>query len=183
MLGPALLAAPVYHADQDRRHVYLPDGTWHDWWTGEVISGPAHILAAAPLERMPLYVRGGAIVASGPASLHAQEGPLAALTLDIYPGDGEWTHYEDDGISFAYQRGECSTTRYSVCRTAQGLRFEAQAREGCYHAPSRPLALRFHGAAAQPGSYDAATRVLTVERADDGQPFQLDIALAGQPTA
>ncbi|KAB8145847.1 DUF5110 domain-containing protein [Chloroflexia bacterium SDU3-3] len=178
MLGPWLLAAPVYHADQRCRHVYLPEGTWHDWWTGEVTSGPAHILAQAPLERMPLYVRGGAIVASGPASLHAHEGPLAALTLDIYPGDGEWTHYDDDGISFAYERGECSTTRYRVGRTPQGLRFEAQPRQGSYRVPPRPLTLRFHGAAAQGGGYDAATQVLTVERRDDGQPFQLDIALA-----
>src|SRR5205085_397367 len=48
LLGPSLLAAPVCHPGKTRRHVYLPAGEWYDWWSGERISGPAHLLAHAP---------------------------------------------------------------------------------------------------------------------------------------
>ncbi len=58
MLGEWLMAAPVYRPGVEYRAVYLPEGVWYDWWTGDRYEGPAHILAHAPLEQMPIYVRG-----------------------------------------------------------------------------------------------------------------------------
>ncbi len=61
LFGPDLLVAPVLHAGARQREVYLPIGTiWTDAWTGESLEGGQRLLADAPLERIPLYVRGQA---------------------------------------------------------------------------------------------------------------------------
>lgn len=195
LLGPALLAAPVYQPGRTCRAVYLPAGEWFDWWTEERFRGPTNILAAAPLERLPLYVRAGAILPTGPAMAYADEQPLNPLTLDVYPpeavavdedeGEGEQAHtftlYEDDGHSFAYERGEFCTTRYTLRTEPPGagpqdgsLVFEIGTRTGAYSPPPRQLVIRLHGAAGyripdEPGAgYDPARQVLTLELADTG---------------
>src|SRR5207248_6921321 len=124
--------------------VYLPEGAWYDWWTDERIVGPTHLLAYAPLERMPLYVRAGAIIPSGPDLHYVDEHPLDPLTLDLYPGNGAFTLYEDDGHSFAYEHGQFSTTSYTLRRTEDRLVLEIGAREGAYVPPARRLLIRVH---------------------------------------
>jgi alpha-D-xyloside xylohydrolase len=58
MFGPDLLVAPVLHPGADNRPVYLPAGAnWTDAWTGQSIKGGQTIQAAAPLNRIPLFLR------------------------------------------------------------------------------------------------------------------------------
>ncbi|HUP49773.1 MAG TPA: TIM-barrel domain-containing protein, partial [Thermoanaerobaculia bacterium] len=59
--GPDLIVAPVYQRGT-RRSVYLPKGTWFDYWSGERHTGPRHVEVEAPLDRIPLFVRAGAII-------------------------------------------------------------------------------------------------------------------------
>jgi alpha-glucosidase/alpha-D-xyloside xylohydrolase len=88
------------------RTLYLPQGTWHDFWTGSPIAGGEEITRPVDLETMPLYVRAGAIIPTGPVKQHTEETPDTPLTLTIYPGaDGSAVIYEDDGASFAYREG------------------------------------------------------------------------------
>lgn len=144
MLGPWLLAAPVYQPGRTCRAVYLPEGRWHDWWTGEVVQGPTHLLADAPLERMPLFVRAGAILPRGPVARSTGAHPLNVLTLDCFCGAGEWTLYEDDGASFAYEQGQYCTTRYQMWHDDVTLHVRAAARAGQYTPAPRTLILRIH---------------------------------------
>ena len=62
LAGPNLLAAPVVIQGDRKKMVYLPAGTWYDYWTGEKISGDQGqwILRDAPLDTCPLYVKAGA---------------------------------------------------------------------------------------------------------------------------
>jgi alpha-glucosidase len=181
LLGPAILAAPICRPGREHRHVYLPAGGWYDWWTGEAIAGPAHFLAAAPLERMPLYARAGAIIPGGPDLLHTGERPLDPLTLDCYPGDGAFTLYEDDGISFDYEQGQSCATAFRMRRTAAGLLIEADQRSGPYRPVPRRMLVRVHGVGPESAgriagaSYDAERRVLTIAREDSGAAFSLEI--------
>src|SRR4051794_11133861 len=62
LFGPDLLVAPVTAAGQTARHVYLPAGTWYDWHTGERLAGEQPVLTPTPLDRIPLYARGGAVI-------------------------------------------------------------------------------------------------------------------------
>jgi alpha-glucosidase len=183
MLGPWLMAAPVYQPGRRHRHVYLPAGRWHDWWTDALIDGPTHILADAPLERMPLYVRAGAIIPSGPELRHTAERPLDPLTLDLFPGDGSFTLYEDDGTSFGYAEGLFCTTSYQLHAEADRLSFLIGARTGIYTPPRRKMVLHVHAiseraAAQHPGAaYDRRRRLLTLRLEDDGHAHRLDFAL------
>jgi len=105
--GRDILVAPVVEPGTAQRRLYLPRGAWYDFWTGESIRGGSDITRPVDLETMPLYVRAGAIVPLGPVKQYTAEPVDAPLTLVVYPGaDGRGSVYEDDGHSFAYQRGE-----------------------------------------------------------------------------
>jgi alpha-D-xyloside xylohydrolase len=108
LFGKAFLVAPVYKNLARSRPVYLPSGTeWYDFHTGAKLAGGAKLAAAAPLARMPLYVRAGSVVPVGPDVQYAAEKPGAPLTLLVFTGaDGSFDYYEDDGVSYGYERGE-----------------------------------------------------------------------------
>lgn len=108
LFGKAFLVAPVYKHQARSRAVYLPAGAdWYDFHTGALSKGGANFDAAAPLARMPLFVRAGSIVPVGPDVQYAAEKPGAPLTLLVFTGaDGSFDYYEDDGVSYAYEKGE-----------------------------------------------------------------------------
>jgi alpha-glucosidase len=161
MLGPSLMAAPITRPGVDSRSVYLPAGVWYDWWSGEQFAGPADILAPAPLERMPLYVRAGAVVPLAPVMQHSDERPLDELTLLVWPGDSEWTLYEDDGHSFDHQQGAWATTGFRV-RTQRGATtLEIAARQGGYTPPPRDLIVQLLGAEPQRFPDDGSARAIS----------------------
>jgi alpha-glucosidase (family GH31 glycosyl hydrolase) len=109
--GDDLLVAPVTREGATTWPVYLPAGRWFDFWTGERHEGPGGVTVAAPLDRLPLLVRGGAILPLGPVVQHTGERPLDELTLQIYPeGAGRFELYEDDGRSNAYRQGRHALT-------------------------------------------------------------------------
>jgi alpha-glucosidase len=171
LVGPDLLVAPIYRPGASSRSVYLPSGTWHDYWTGEQVTGPKHLLALAPLGMLPLYARAGAIIPSGPA-MHASDArPLDVLTLDIYLGGGTgeaWGElYEDDGHTFDYQRGAFRRTRYHYQRTPEGARVTATF-EGDFSPAQRSLSLRVHGGAVR--SAVLGSQTLPIAASASGEP-------------
>ncbi|PCD04698.1 alpha-glucosidase [Sphingomonas spermidinifaciens] len=106
MLGPAFLVAPVVEQGRTSRPVYLPAGAdWYDYWTNKRYTGGQTVEAAAPIERMPLFVRAGSIVPVGAAIRNTSE-KQSLKAIRVYPGrDARFTLYDDDGVTNAYQRG------------------------------------------------------------------------------
>jgi alpha-D-xyloside xylohydrolase len=96
------------------RSVYLPKGTsWTDFWTGKPLPGGKTITADAPIDKIPLLVKAGALLPLGPDVQYASEKPADPIELRIYPGaDGEFTLYEDDGDSYDYEKGLFATIRF-----------------------------------------------------------------------
>jgi len=84
LFGSDILAAPVYTED-GVRDIYLPSGTWMDWWTKEIIDGGKWISVKTELDTMPLYVREGGVVAQGEVIQYIGEKDIDALTLTINP--------------------------------------------------------------------------------------------------
>ena len=160
LLGSSLMAAPIYRPGIEHRAVYLPEGVWYDWWTGDRYEGGTHILAHAPLERMPLYVRAGAIIPMAPVMQHVDERPLDQLTLRIWPGSGEWTLYEDDGHTFEYKSGAWATTKYSVRSDGQHIVVEIAAREGNWTPAARETLVELVGVGEQRFVDDGTQRQL-----------------------
>jgi len=110
MFGPALMVAPVTNYGARSRQVYLPAGAdWIDFHTGARHRGGASIAVEAPRERIPVFMRAGSVIATGPVTQYVDEKPDAPLVLQVVAGaDGATSLYEDDGVTNAYARGEYS---------------------------------------------------------------------------
>ena len=110
MLGPALMPCPVSEYKARSREVYFPEGGWYDFYTGEYWEGGIRRTVAAPYERIPLYVRAGSIVPVGPAIEWTSQETDGELFILVYAGaDACFTLYEDDGLSYDYEKGAYST--------------------------------------------------------------------------
>ncbi|MGH9587138.1 MAG: TIM-barrel domain-containing protein [Acidobacteriaceae bacterium] len=142
MFGPAILVSPVTQEGATSREVYLPPAArWYDFWTGKTLNGDERVQAAAPLDRIPLYVRAGSIVPMGPEVEWARQKPDAAIDLRVYRGaDGHFTMYEDQGDTYSYEKGARAVIPMEWDDAAQTLTIGA--REGSY--PGMPAQRTFN---------------------------------------
>ena len=175
LFGPAFLVAPVTEYKARNRQVYLPAGTlWYDFHSGRSVPGGQAIAAAAPYERMPLFVRAGSIVPTGPAIQHTGEGKDGPLTLLVYTGaDGRFSLYEDDGTSLGYARGAFSRIPLSYDEASGTLTIGR--REGRFPGMAANRSIRVRWASADrpaPVDFDAAPD-LTI--AYDGRARQVKL--------
>lgn len=122
LFGESFLVAPVYE-DTDVRHgIYLPKGTWIDYWNGKVYKGPTMINDyEAPLDTLPLFVKAGANIPMWPEMNSHQEKPKDPFTFDIYPkGTSRFTLYEDDGVTREYKQGAFSEQEITTTAPEDG---------------------------------------------------------------
>jgi alpha-glucosidase (family GH31 glycosyl hydrolase) len=104
--GRDILVSPVVEKGATSRRVYLPKGSWFDYWTEERVEGGREIERSVDLETMPLHVRAGAIVPHAPVREYTEQQTAEPVTVVVYPGaEGAFTLYEDDGRSFDYRKG------------------------------------------------------------------------------
>lgn len=132
LLGSAFLVAPVTQYKARSRKVYLPAGAkWYDFYSGRIIAGGQTIAAAAPYERMPLFVRAGSIVPTGPAIQFTGNNSHSPLTLNVYTGaDGSFSLYEDDGVTRQYLNGKYARIPLSWNEQTKVLTVGARERTG-----------------------------------------------------
>lgn len=162
MIGNDLLVAPIVKPDVTRRLVYLPQGTWYDYWTNKKYEGGTMISADAPLETAPMFVRAGAIIPTAPEMNYIGEKPWDPITFNIYPddkGSASTTLYEDDGVSNAYRQGAFRRTIVNARRVGAGYVVTKSAPQGIYQPGGRRLSFIVKSA-------NGAPRAATVT--DDG---------------
>jgi len=121
--------------------VYLPKGTWIDYWTGNeyVAETNGWIVCQYPFYAGgPLLVKAGAIIPTTQVKQYLGQTPDQLITLDIYPGAERTSQrlYEDDGISFGYEQGKFAYTEFSSVRTQNAISIRLGQREGDY--PDKP---------------------------------------------
>lgn len=123
MFGPSILVSPVYHYGARTRSVYLPAGTdWYDAYTGLLCKGGKRMEAPAPYDRIPLYIRAGAIIPAGPAVQYTDQRRADTLTLYVYTGStGSFTLYEDEGNNYQYEKGVYATIPFAYNETDKTL--------------------------------------------------------------
>lgn len=118
MVGEDLLVAPVIKMGDQPRGVYLPKGAeWIDWWTGERLETGKMHYPKFPLERLPIYIRAGAIIPTQNVIQHTGEMASSSITLNVGAGiaDGltrESIMFEDAGDGYGYRNGEYSITKF-----------------------------------------------------------------------
>lgn len=128
MFGPSLLINPVYtYKDRDRK-VYLPSGQgWFDLYSGKFYNGGQEIKADAPYEKMPVYVKEGTILPTGPALQYTSEKPADPLTLFVYTGkDAAFSLYEDEGTNYNYEKGAFATIDFNYNEATKSLTIAAR---------------------------------------------------------
>ena len=160
MVGDALLEAPILRPGETARLVYLPAGVWYDYWTGQRYAGGGMIRVEAPLETVPLFVRGGVILPTGPELNYVGERPADPLRFEIYPdaeGHASGSLYEDDGATLAYRQGVMRRT--GVTYRDAGIELSAAA--GTFQPAPRRLVFALHGR--------------TVQIGDDGRPQRIEL--------
>lgn len=112
LFGRDILVSPVVQKGARSRSLYLPRGTWYDFWTNDRLQGGREIVRPVDLATMPLHVRAGAVLPLGPVKQYSDEKVDGPLTLLIHPGaDESFSLYEDDGWTFNFKRGEFTRTQ------------------------------------------------------------------------
>jgi len=169
MIGDALLVAPILKPDLTRRLVYLPKGTWYDYWTNKKFTGGQMIEVDAPLEKVPMFVRAGAIIPMGPAMNYVGEKQIDKLTFTIYPdetGSAETQLYEDDGLSPNYKTGAYRRISIKAHKAAQGFVIDVGAAEGTFDPGTKSYEFLI-------ASYEHTSNVVSV--IGDGKAHRLEL--------
>ena len=154
LLGEALLIAPSPDLESPAPYeACLPRGIWYDYWSGEKkVSNPAAANADSQrlnitpnIARLPIFIRGGAIIPRQPLVQSTAETPAGPLTLDVYPGENcHGILYWDDGHSMAFEHGGYLRQKIRCTPRPGGVDVQFEAREGQYKPWWHQLALRIH---------------------------------------
>ena len=146
MFGDALLVCPVYEYGCRSRRLYLPAGRWYEVHGGGVFeSEGAWFDVPAPYGWCPVFAKAGSVVPHGEAVEYTSEASSDAIEVYVYAGaDGDFTLYEDDGVSYDYENGACS--RISLHWDDASRRLDIGAREGCFGTmpAKRSISVRLH---------------------------------------
>ena len=131
LLGPDLLVAPVTEPGMTARQVYLPAGDWYDWHTDAFVGGACYVTAPTPMEQIPVYARGGAVIpmwAEAPPSTSGYRPRTVELHLFVPVADGAYHSMlaEDDGLTFAALDGACFRTTFEVGRAGHTVVLQAR---------------------------------------------------------
>ena len=156
--------------------VWIPPGTWIDYFSGRRLTGPRLLQMSVPLSQMPVLVRAGAIVPTQRDARFTPPGSAKALTITAFPGTrGSFGLYDDQGAGFGYLRGRFAWTEIRQARHGRRTMLTIGALRGSFPgAPrarswtvrllgvARPHAVRVAGRVVRAWTYDAPARALTI---------------------
>jgi len=161
MFGKALLVAPILGEGQAHRSVYLPTGTWFDYFRGARYDGPTTV--AYPVDPntwsdVPLFARSGSIIPTQDVQQYTSQFPVAHVYLDVFPSaaPASFVYYDDDGTTYDYEKGVYYSQRLSARRNGDVVRFDIAAPIGSFEPALRAYQVSLHGIAAQIVRVDGA---------------------------
>jgi hypothetical protein len=152
MFGEDLLVAPVTTPSDTTSNgaavnIWLPPGSWTNWYTGQTYEGPADLSMLIPLDQIPLFARGGAIIPTGPKVQSTSQPTDGHVTFLVWPGaeQGCAMLYEDDGISAGYEHARCAWTGLSSRESPGQIRLRIEPTSGSFDGQheQRPIEGRF----------------------------------------
>ena len=145
MFGPDLLIAPVLSEGARTREVRLPSGVWYDFWKGTKYNGSKTIVVDAPVDRIPILVREGAMIPTRQSVQYTDEEPINPLTVSVYPTSrlqANSNYYEDDGHTFDYQKGKYLSRTLNQWNSSEALTITVGRQDGSYQPPARTLEVK-----------------------------------------
>ncbi|MFW0718466.1 glycoside hydrolase family 31 protein [Pedobacter sp. N23S346] len=145
LFGDHLMVAPVTTKGAITRSVYLPEGLWFNYWTGEEYEGKSYRHVVAPLDTIPLFVKAGAIIPMQPEMTYTGEKPVDVITLDVYPhGESKYDLYEDDNMSSNYKTGNFALTKITSSLNGSGLVLKIAKPEGMFKPTNHHYLAKIH---------------------------------------
>jgi alpha-glucosidase len=151
LFGSDLFVAPVVTEMVDAEEVQLPPGEWYDYWTAQKFSNKDKITLHPALDEMPLYVRAGAILPMQPVTQSTSQKPTGPLQLRVYAGeDCRGSLYEDDGHTFAYQKGEFLRVNYSCKVSSNSIAVTSSATNSSFQPWWSDAAVTIFGISTEP---------------------------------
>ena len=135
LCGDHILVCPVIKEEKHQKNMYLPKGQWFDFWTGTLHAGETEHTADAPIDRIPIYVKQGAVIPKYPIQQYVGEKEITEVTLSIYHSDEKVVSefYEDGGDGYEYESGGYRMAKFAVEGNKKELRI-TQNIEGDYTA-------------------------------------------------
>jgi len=157
MFGDGLLVAPVLWHGMRTRGLSLPPGVWYDYWTGKRYKGGTRVDVEAPIDRIPIFARAGAVIPTQQVVQYVGQASIDPLTVTIFVADSARSlYYEDDGHSFDYKKGSYAK-RLIELRTVGGrMEVVLGAVEGKYRIADRSLVVRLVGLEKAPTAVEVA---------------------------
>lgn len=144
LFGSSVLVCPVRSTERLAK-VYLPEGKWFDLYSDSVIAGSHEILTEAPIEKIPLFVKGGSIIPLQALTESTAENPGDTLFVHVYAGDhgSNFRYYEDDGTSYNYEKGNYYTRNIIFDPAGKSIRLEKK--DGSLASQFKTVSLILHG--------------------------------------
>ena len=142
LVGEHLLVAPVLEQGQTKKMVYLPEGIWYDFNTGKRYEGKQYYLVDAPLDTCPIFAKAGSMIPAYEVMQYVGEKPYDTLNMLVFPGEGTYVHYQDNGSDFAYQGG--AYNQYAFTQQENGEVTMKMMKEG-YERPYKKIEYIFVG--------------------------------------
>lgn len=153
MFGESLLVSPVVTQGATSKDIYLPAGSWTDWFSGKTYPGgqTAHLkIDAKDWNDIPLFVRQGAIIPTQPVMDYVGQHPVTQIAVEMFPARQRTTfdYYDDDGTTYDYEHGAYYRQQLSLQRTTGGVRIGTGTVAGSYQPALKFYLFKVHGDAA-----------------------------------
>ena len=173
LFGRDFFVAPVTTDMVDAEEISLPPGEWYDFWTNAKLSSKEKFTLQPRLDEMPIYVRAGAIVPMQPLVQSTEETPNGPLELRVYlpnsnaSGDCRGTLYQDDGRTYAYQKGEILRVNYSCQVSSGAATLSSTTEKSAYQPWWNSVKLTIYGALTSPKEVRIGEQVIHEWRYDN----------------
>lgn len=165
MFGPDLMVCPVYEHKTRNRKVYFPSGNgWYDLISGKYYNGGEEKVVDAPLKKIPVFVKEGAILPFGPEIQFTNEKSADPITVLVYTGkDGSFELYEDEDINYNYEKGNYSLIPFTYTEQTKELRIGKRQGEFDGVLTKRTFRIKFLTPGKSEGIDDNDIRIQTVK--------------------
>lgn len=146
IFGKQILVCPIQEPNAKGRRMYVPKGKWYNYWTEETIEGGKERWVTADIDKIPLFIKEGAIIPKYPVQQYVGELEIKELIMDVYfmIGAENSMVYEDAQDGYDYKKGQFSLRKFKLVGKENELIIQ-QFKDGSYTTAYESFKFKLHG--------------------------------------